>query len=73
VGSVGFVEGVTDKRYMCVPAGCCCVGANRVWGEFAASFVEWEVGNKGSLEESVEIEVCLAVVEEQEGRHWGIV
>ena len=38
VGAVGLVTGVTDKRNVCVPAGCWEVGANCGQGEFATHF-----------------------------------
>ena len=63
VCTVGLVTGVTDKRNVCVPAGCWGVGANRGRREFTASFEEREVCDEGPSEESVEVEGVRIVAE----------
>ena len=60
---VDLVTGVTDKRNVCVPAGCWGVGANRGRREFAASFEEREICDEGPSEESVEVEGVRVVAE----------
>ena len=63
VGAVDLVTGVTDKRNVCMPAGCWGVGTNRGRREFAASFEEREVCDEGPSEESVEVEGVRIVAE----------
>ena len=61
--TVDLVMGITDKRNVCVPAGCWGVGANRGQREFAACFKEREVCDKSPSEESVEVEGVWIVAE----------
>ena len=63
VGAIDLVTGVTDKRNVCVPAGCWGVGTNRGRREFAASFEEREVRDESPSEESIEVEGVRIVAE----------
>ena len=63
VCAVDLIAGVTDKRNVCVPAGCWGVGTNHGRREFATSFEEREVCDEGPSEESVEVEGVRIVAE----------
>ena len=63
VCAVDLVTGVTDKRNVCMPAGCWGVGTNHGRREFAASFEEWEVCDESPSEKSVEVEGVQVVAE----------
>ena len=63
VCAVDLITGVTDKRNVCVPAGCWGVGTNHGRREFATSFEEREVCDEGPSEESVEVEGVRIVAE----------
>ena len=63
VCAIDLVTGVTDKRNVCVPAGCWGVGANRGQREFAASFEEREVCDESPSEKSTEVEGVWVVAE----------
>ena len=63
VCAIDLVMGVTDKRNVCVPAGCWSVGANCGWREFAVCFEEREVCNESPPKKSVEVEGVWVVVE----------
>ena len=56
VCAVDLITGVTDKRNVCVPAGCWGVGTNHGRREFAACFEEREVCDECPPEKSVEVE-----------------
>ena len=63
VCAVDLVTGVTDKRNVCVPAGCWGVGANCGQRDFAVCFKEREVCNESPPEKSVEVEGVGVVAE----------
>ena len=63
VCAVDLVTGVTDKRNVCVPAGCWGVGANHGQREFAACFEEREVRDESPPEKSIEVEGVWVVAE----------
>ena len=63
VCAIDLVTGVTNKRNVCVLAGCWGVGANCGQREFTMCFEEWEVCDESSSKEGVEVKVVLIVAE----------